>query len=135
MTDENITNLLLTKFFASPKANQTKLLKFVFSSINQKDYLVDTLDNKKLTCNDKNFKEGDDILIDINISIYPPIDKKYYQDNALILKDLYIRVQVVHINPINGYIALKVMTSGQTEVSTVEISSYHILNQLQIRLV
>lgn len=135
MTDENITNLLLTKFFASPKANQTKLLKFVFSSINQKDYLVDTLDNKKLTCNDKNFKEGDDILIDINISIYPPIDKKYYQDNALILNDLYIRVQVVHINPINGYIALKVMTSGQTEVSTVEISSYHILNQLQIRLV
>jgi len=123
MTKENLNNLLVTKFYSANKLQQTKLLQFIFTSIN----------NKTLTCIEKHFKEREYILIPINISCYPEIDKKYYEDNALIVNDLYIRVQVIYINPINGYIAIQVMTLHDNE-QTIEVSSYHFLDQSQLTL-
>lgn len=133
MTKENLNNLLVTKFYSSNKLQQTKLLEFIFTSINNHDHVVNLLNNKPLACIDKHFKERECILIPINISIYPEIDKKYYEDNALIINDLYIRVQVIYINPINGYIAIQVMTLHEEE-QTIEVSSYHFLDQSQLTL-
>jgi len=133
MTKENLNNLLVTKFYSANKLQQTKLLQFIFTSINNHDYVVDLLNNKTLTCIEKHFKEREYILIPINISCYPEIDKKYYEDNALIVNDLYIRVQVIYINPINGYIAIQVMTLHDNE-QTIEVSSYHFLDQSQLTL-
>jgi hypothetical protein len=80
--------------------------------VSDKDMLVDFLNEKKLRNNDKHFQEDDYIYVPINVTSYPGPYKKYYEDNALLVNDLYIRVLVKHINPITGYVGLLLVTDS-----------------------
>lgn len=134
MTKETIQDLLVTKFYASPKNRQEKLLAFMLDHASDKEGIVNFLNNKKLSCDNKGFKEGDFILLSIDTSSYPSINKDYYRDNDLIINDVYIRVQVDYINPMTGYIGLILFTEGSSKEKTVEIYYGHVLDQTQIKI-
>ena len=134
MTKENISDLLATKFYNSPKKAQEKLLKFLLDNVSDKDMLVDFLNEKKLSNPDKYFQEGDYIYVPVNISSYPAPYKNFYEDNALLVNDLYIRVQVIHINPITGYTGISIITDNSEKESVVEVYTSYIPNQKEIKI-
>lgn len=133
MTKDNLQDLLVTKFYASPKNLQHKLLMFILETASNKDDVVDFLNGKKLYNKDKDFREGDYIYVTTDMSSYPKIDINYYTDNDLIINDLYIRVQVNHINPMTGYVGLKVKLESSLE-DVVDVYYGHIPNQKQIKI-
>ena len=134
MTKDNIQDLLITKFNSADKKVQHKVLTFLLDAVSDKDTLVDMLNNKKLYHESKHFYEGDWITIELSTSMYPTPDKNYYIDNGLVINDVYIRVQVAHINPVNGYIGL-VMQTSKTKEQVVEVYSGHILDQENLAFV
>lgn len=134
MNKETIQDLLVTKFYASPKNRQSKLLEYMLENANNKDQIVDFLNGKKLRHDERGFAEKDYILIPTNITSYPHIDVNYYRDNDLIINDVYIRVQVNHINPITGYIGLNVVLESSPEEGVVEVYYGNIPNQKQIKI-
>ena len=132
MKKENLTDLLTTKFYSASKQTQQKLLKFLLENVSDKDMLVDFLNEKKLRNNEKHFQEGDYIYVPITVSSYPGPYKKYYEDNMLLINDLYIRTLVQHINPITGYTGL-VLITDDTEIETViDVYTSYIPNQKEI---
>jgi hypothetical protein len=132
MKKENLTDLLTTKFYSASKQTQQKLLKFLLENVSDKDMLVDFLNEKKLRNNEKHFQEGDYIYVPITVSSYPGPYKKYYEDNMLLINDLYIRTLVQHINPITGYTGLVLITDN-TEIETViDVYTSYIPNQKEI---
>jgi len=134
MTKGNTTDLLVTKFYSADKKVQSKVLGFLLDAVSDKDILIDMLNNKKLYHSHKHFHEGDWITIELGTSMYPNLDKNYYIDAGLVINDMYIRVQVVHINPVNGYIGLKIQTE-RTKEEIVEVYSGHILDQENLTLI
>jgi hypothetical protein len=134
MTKENLADLLATKFYSASAATQKRLLKFLLENVSDKDMLVDFLNEKKLRNDDKHFQEGDYIYVPINVSSYPGPNKKYYEDNALLVNDLYIRVLVEHINPITGYVGLMLVTDTSEVESVIDVYPGHIPNQKEIQL-
>lgn len=134
MTKDNIKDLLVTKFYSADKKVQHKVLTFFLDAVSDKDTLVDMLNNKKLYQELKHFYEGDWITIELSTSMYPSPDKNYYINNGLVINDVYIRVQVAHINPVNGYIGLRIQTERNKE-ETVEVYSGHILDQENLAFV
>jgi hypothetical protein len=134
MTRDNTQDLLVTKFYSVEKKIQEKLLGFLLDAASEKDMIIDMLNNKKLYHQSKNFYEKDWIVIDINTSMYPSLDKNHYIDNGLVINDLYIRVQVAHINPVTGYIGLAIFTD-KTKREIVEVYIGHILDQEKLELV
>ena len=134
MTKENITDLLATKFYSVSKQTQARLLKFLLDNVSDKDILVDFLNEKKLRNSEKNVQEGDYIYVPLNVSSYPGPYKKYYEDNALIVNDLYIRVLVRHINPVTGYIGLALITDSSEIETVVDVYASYIPNQKEITL-
>lgn len=111
MREDNLKELMITKFYASPKNKQKELLEMYLQTTNDKDKIIDFLNDKKITDESKNISEKDYIYIDITTSVYPTIHKEYYQQNDLIVNEQYIRVFVNHINPITGYINVTYFTS------------------------
>jgi hypothetical protein len=134
MNKETIQDLLVTKFYASPKNRQEKLLGFMLENANEKQMVVDFLNNKKLSCKSKGFKEGDHILIPHNISSYPSMNFNYYHDNDLIINDVYISVLVDYINPVTGYIGIKAFTESSPEETIVEVYYGNIPDQKQLTI-
>jgi hypothetical protein len=134
MTKDNTQDLLITKFNSIDKKIQYKILGFLLDAVSDKDTLVDMLNNKKLYQSQKHFYEGDCITIELSASMYPSPDKNYYIDNGLVINDVYIRVQVAHINPVNGYIGLRIQTERNKE-ETVEVYVGHILDQENLAFV
>jgi hypothetical protein len=134
MTKENMADLLATKFYSASKETQQRLLKFLLENVSDKDMLVDFLNEKKLRNDDKHFQEGDYIYVPLTVSSYPGPNKKYYEDNALLVNDLYIRVLVEHINPITGYVGLMLITDSSEVESVVDVYSGHIPNQKEIQI-
>jgi len=132
MKKENLSDLLTTKFYSASKQTQQRLLKFLLENVSDKDMLVDFLNEKKLRNDEKHFQEGDYIYVPITVSSYPGPYKKYYEDNMLLINDLYIRTLVQHINPITGYTGLVLITDN-TEVETViDVYTSYIPNQKEI---
>ena len=134
MTKDNTQDLLITKFNSIDKKIQSKVLGFLLDAVSDKDILMDMLNNKKLYHSAKHFYEEDWITIELATSMYPSIDKNYYIDAGLVINDMYIRVQVAHINPVNGYIGLRIQTE-RTKEETVEVYSGHILDQENLAFV
>jgi hypothetical protein len=134
MNKETIQDLLVTKFYASPKDRQSKLLEYMLENANNKDQIVDFLNGKKLRHDERGFAEKDYILVPTGVTSYPHIDVNYYRDNDLIINDVYIRVQVNHINPITGYIGLNVVLESSPEEGVVEVYYGNIPNQKQIKI-
>lgn len=134
MTKENLADLLATKFYSAPPETQKRLLKFLLENVSDKDMLVDFLNEKKLRNAEKNFEEGDHIYVPVTVSSYPGPYKKYYEDNALLVNDLYIRVLVEHINPITGYVGLLLITDNSLKESVVDVYASYIPNQKEITL-
>jgi hypothetical protein len=134
MTKENLADLLETKFYSAPKVTQQRLLKFLLENVSDKDMLVDFLNEKKLRNNEKHFQEGDYIYVPLTVSSYPGPYKKYYEDNALIVNDLYIRVLVEHINPITGYTGLALITDSSEITAVVDVYTSYIPNQKEITI-
>lgn len=134
MTKENLADLLATKFYSASNETQKRLLKFLLENVSDKDMLVDFLNEKKLINEDKNFQEGDYIYVPLTVSAYPGPYKKYYEDNALLVNDLYIRVLVEHINPITGYVGLVLVTDNSLAESVVDVYPNYIPNQTEITL-
>lgn len=134
MNKETIQDLLVTKFYASPKDKQSKLLEYMLENANNKDQIVDFLNGKKLRHDERGFAEKDYILVPTGVTSYPHIDVNYYRDNDLIINDVYIRVQVNHINPITGYIGLNVVLESSPEEGVVEVYYGNIPNQKQIKI-
>lgn len=134
MNKETIQDLLVTKFYASPKNRQSKLLEYMLENANNKDQIVDFLNGKKLRHDERGFAEKDYILVPTSVTSYPHIDVNYYRDNDLIINDVYIRVQVNHINPITGYIGLNVVLESSPEEGVVEVYYGNIPNQKQIKI-
>lgn len=131
MSNDNLMDLLITKFFSADKDSQKKLLKFLLSASDNKDHLIDVLNKKKLSNPDKNYTEGDFIMLPVNVSSYPSIDKKYYEDNKLIINDLYIRVQIKYINPMNNYVGLELHTNNLKK-EVVDVYHGHMINQNEL---
>jgi|688.fasta_scaffold97881_1 hypothetical protein len=131
MTEENLSELMITKFYASPKNKQTELLKMYLQTTSNKDRLIDYLNGKKITDETMNISEKDYIYIDISTSVYPSINKEYYQQNDLIVNDQYIRVYVNHINPVTGYINIRYFTSLTIE-STQDVYPGYLTKQTDI---
>ena len=129
-----MADLLATKFYSASKETQQRLLKFLLENVSDKDMLVDFLNEKKLRNDDKHFQEGDYIYVPLTVSSYPGPNKKYYEDNALLVNDLYIRVLVEHINPITGYVGLMLITDSSEVESVVDVYSGHIPNQKEIQI-
>jgi hypothetical protein len=102
--------------------------------VSDKDMLVDFLNEKKLRNDEKHFQEGDYIYVPLTVSSYPGPNKKYYEDNALLVNDLYIRVLVEHINPITGYVGLMLITDNSEVESVIDVYPGHIPNQKEIQL-
>jgi len=125
-------DLLVTKFYASPKNRQEKLLGFLLENTSDKETLVDFLNNKKLSNKSKGFKEGEYIVVPTSISSYPSVNTNYYRDSDLLINDLYIRVQVDYINPVTGYIGIKVVTESSLEEKVVEVYYGSIPDQKQL---
>ena len=134
MTKETVQDLLVTKFYASTKNRQSKLLEFLLEGASNKDNIVSFLNGKKLRNEDKCFGEGDFILVPISISSYPYINKNYYEENELIINDVYIRVQVRFINPVTGYVGISVVLESSPEEEVVEVYYGNIPNQKQIKI-
>jgi hypothetical protein len=134
MTKENMADLLATKFYSSSKGVQKKLLKFMLDNVSDKDTLVDFLNEKKLINDEKNFQEGDYIYVPVTVSSYPGPYKKYYEDNALLVNDLYIRVLVEHINPITKYVGLVLITDSSSKEEVVDVYPSYIPDQKEIKL-
>jgi len=134
MTKENLADLLATKFYSASKETQQRLLKFLLDNVSDKDMLVDFLNEKKLRNNEKHFQEGDYIYIPLTVSSYPGPYKKYYEDNALLVNDLYIRVLVEHINPITGYTGLALVTDNSEKETVVDVYTSYIPNQKEITI-
>lgn len=136
MNKETIQDLLVTKFYASPKNRQEKLLAFMLDNASDKEGIVDFLNNKKLSCKSKGFQEGDFVMLPVNTSCYPVINQDYYRDNGLIVNDVYIRAQVDYIHPITGYVGIKLFVDSppRNEEQIVEIYYGHILDQTQIKI-
>jgi hypothetical protein len=134
MTKENMADLLATKFYSSSKGVQKKLLKFMLDNVSDKDTLVDFLNEKKLINDEKNFQEGDYIYVPVTVSSYPGPYKKYYEDNALLVNDLYIRVLVEHINPITKYVGLVLITDSSSTEEVVDVYPSYIPDQKEIKL-
>jgi len=134
MTKENLADLLATKFYSASKETQQRLLKFLLENVSDKDMLVDFLNEKKLRNDEKHFQEGDYIYVPINVSSYPGPYKKYYEDNALLVNDLYIRVLVEHINPITGYTGLALITDSSEVTTVVDVYTSYIPNQKEITI-
>jgi hypothetical protein len=134
MTKENIADLLATKFYSATKETQKKLLKFLLENVSDKDMLVDFLNEKKLRNSDKHFQEGDYIYVPVTVSSYPSPYKKYYEDNSLLVNDLYIRVLVEHINPITGYTGVLIVTDSSEVETLVEVYSSYIPDQKEITI-
>jgi hypothetical protein len=134
MTKENMADLLATKFYSSSKGVQKKLLKFMLDNVSDKDALVDFLNEKKLINDEKNFQEGDYIYVPVTVSSYPGPYKKYYEDNALLVNDLYIRVLVEHINPITKYVGLVLITDSSSTEEVVDVYPSYIPDQKEIKL-
>lgn len=131
MTKENLQDLLITKFYSAPKKLQEILLGMMLENAPDKDKVVDFLNGKKLHNQEKNFSEKDFIYISTDVSCYPRINKKYYEDNDLIINDLYIRVQVSHFNPITGYTCIKIYTENNKE-EVVDIYTSYIPDQKEV---
>jgi hypothetical protein len=134
MTKENMSDLLTTKFYSAPKERQKKLLEFFLDYQTDKDTIVDFLNEKKIKNQEKHFEEGDYIYVPITITAYPSPYKKYYEDNALLVNDLYIRVLVKHINPITKYAGLLLITDKNEIESVVEVYPSYIPNQKEIEI-
>jgi hypothetical protein len=134
MTKENLADLLATKFYSAPLETQKRLLKFLLENVSDKDMLVDFLNKKKLRNTEKNFEEGDYIYVPVTIGGYPGPYKKYYEDNALLVNDLYIRVLVEHINPITGYVGLVLVTDSSLKEAVNDVYASYIPNQKEITL-
>lgn len=134
MNKENTADLLATKFYSVSNETQKRLLKFLLDNVSDKDMLVDFLNEKKLRNNEKHYQEGDYIYVPFTVSSYPGPYKKYYEDNALVVNDLYIRVLVEHINPITGYTGLVLITDTSEKESVVDVYSSYIPNQKEITL-
>lgn len=132
MKKENLSDLLTTKFYSASKQTQQRLLKFLLENVSDKDMLVDFLNEKRLRNDEKHFQEGDYIYVPVTVSSYPGPYKKYYEDNLLLINDLYIRTLVKHINPITGYTGLALITDN-TEIETViDVYTSYIPNQKEI---
>ena len=129
-----MADLLATKFYSSSKGVQKKLLKFMLDNVSDKDTLVDFLNEKKLINDEKNFQEGDYIYVPVTVSSYPGPYKKYYEDNALLVNDLYIRVLVEHINPITKYVGLVLITDSSSTEEVVDVYPSYIPDQKEIKL-
>lgn len=129
-----MADLLATKFYSSSKGVQKKLLKFMLDNVSDKDALVDFLNEKKLINDEKNFQEGDYIYVPVTVSSYPGPYKKYYEDNALLVNDLYIRVLVEHINPITKYVGLVLITDSSSTEEVVDVYPSYIPDQKEIKL-
>ncbi len=129
-----MADLLATKFYSSSKGVQKKLLKFMLDNVSDKDTLVDFLNEKKLINDEKNFQEGDYIYVPVTVSSYPGPYKKYYEDNALLVNDLYIRVLVEHINPITKYVGLVLITDSSSKEEVVDVYPSYIPDQKEIKL-
>lgn len=134
MTKENMTDLLYTKFMSSNKDRQKKLMGFLLGNLSEQDKIVDFLNGKNLKNEEKNYKEQDYIYVPFDISSYPKINKKYYEDNELIVNNLYIRVLVSYINPVTGYTGIQVVTENSDEESVIDVYPSYIPNQKQIAL-
>jgi hypothetical protein len=128
MTKENMGDLMYTKFINSDKNKQKKLLQYLLETIGNQDAIVDFLNGKKITNEDKNFKEGDMIYIKQDVSCYPKLNKKYYESNSLIVNDLYIRVLVSYINPVTGYVGIEIYTE-KNKLEVVDIYTGYIPEQ------
>ena len=134
MTKENTLDLLVTKFYSSPKDRQHKLLSFCLDNAPDKNKLIDFLNGKNLYNEDKDFYEKDFIYVPLSVTCYPGPYKKYYEENLLIVNDLYIRVQVNHINPITGYTGLILVTGSNEKEEVVDVYSSYIPNQKEIKI-
>jgi hypothetical protein len=134
MTKENLADLLSTKFYSASKETQKRLLKFLLENVSDKDMLIDFLNEKKLRNDEKHFQEGDYIYVPVTVSSYPGPYKKYYEDNALLVNDLYIRVLVEHINPITGYTGLLLITDSSEKETIVDVYTNYIPNQKEITI-
>lgn len=134
MTRENMADLLYTKFMSSNKDRQKKLIEFLLGNLSEHDSVVDFLNGKPLMNKDRNYKEQDHIYIPLDISSYPKINKKYYEENELVVNNLYIRVLVSYINPVTGYTGIQVVTENSDEESVIDVYPSYIPNQKQIAL-
>lgn len=133
MNKENLIDLLCAKFYSTDKKTQTKLLKFLLD-VNDKDMLMDFLNGIKLKNIDKGFQEQDFIYVPFTISSYPSINKKYYEDNELIVNDLYIRCMINYINPVTSYVGLSLRTNDSEKDTVAEVYYGSIPNQHEIKL-
>ncbi len=129
-----MADLLATKFYSASKNRQQKLLKFLLENAPDKDRIVDFLNEKKLKNDEKHFEEGDYIYVPLSVTSYPGPYKKYYEDNALVVNDLYIRVLVEHINPITGYVGLVLITDSSEVEEVVDVYTSYIPNQKEITI-
>lgn len=107
---------------------------FLLGNLSEQDKIVDFLNGKNLKNEEKNYKEQDYIYVPFDISSYPKINKKYYEDNELIVNNLYIRVLVSYINPVTGYTGIQVVTENSDEESVIDVYPSYIPNQKQIAL-
>lgn len=132
MTKETTTDLLCTKFHASSKKNQDRLLSYIFEKDSNHDQLVDVLNGNKIYNKDRNVREGDYIYIPLSIASYPKVNEKYYKENNLVVNDQYIRVLVEKINPFTHYFTLRFVTGDITIESSVDVWYNNIPEQSEI---
>ena len=136
MTEENEIGLLVSKFQSLSKKEQNNFLEPLFKKMDRNN-VADVLSGKKLVNEEKQFKEGDYVLIPITISSWPKLDKSYYQENNLLINDSYIRVKVERFDLISqNYLHLKMVTEGSNGKETiVEVYDSYVPKQDQFKII
>lgn len=129
MNKKNLKDLLVTKFYNSDVKYQKELVGIMLMNIDSPDRVIDFLNGKKLSTV-QDITEGDYIFLKVG-EYYPSVDKNYYEENALLINNLYIRVQVTSINVINGYVIVNYYTSNG-KFEDVELYTGYIPNQKEL---
>jgi hypothetical protein len=129
VTRENEIDLIISKIETSPRKKRHEILSFLLDNHSDRfDDLITVLNHKKLY-HRKKFWQGDVIKIPVNISVYPSLNRSYYEEKGLIDEDGNIKVRVKRINPITEEIYFDAVSSNLTIESEIKIGNYYIPEQ------
>ena len=128
-------NLLITKFYTLPKKKQHEFLEFCIQDHTSCfETMTKWMSFEKLGCEDKNFVEGDMIMVPTDLSCYPRIDVNYYEKENLIIDNRFILVKVKGINPMNGLATILYKSTDLDILSEYSIGTYQIPKQEKLNM-